>query len=474
MRRPSTAGVKSPRLFEVSLPHASLQIVTVGLNHRSANLDVRERLAFAGGDLPDALARLREIVDEGFILSTCNRVEVYGLTGHAESGAGALRRFLVEGRSLSVEAVEKFTYAYAHEDAVRHLFRVAGGVDSMVLGENEILGQLRRALQTAHEHAILGSTLSRLGAAAIRAGRLTRAETGLGTGSVSLVSLGLRAAIQIGVSIETSNVVVLGGGDISRMVIRQLKRARARNIALVNRTSGRAARLAEEQGVGAADWDDRVFLVSQADLLITCTSAPHPVLRASDIAPRTDRPLVCIDLGVPRDIDAAARGLPGVTIVDVDELESLAAENRLRYLADADRAEAMLAAHAEKFMEWWRARQVVPTITDLRAYGETIRDAEMRRVLGRLSGLSPQQITIIESLAQRIVGKLLHRPLTMLKHDAEGGNMAHVLRYLFQLDGAPPPGIGPVGTSKHCAHERPERNENEEIETLTGAQPSRS
>lgn len=451
-----------------------MQIVTVGLNHRSANLDVRERLAFAGGDLPHALARLREIVDEGFILSTCNRVEVYGLTGHSESGADALRRFLVEGRNLSVEAVEKFTYAYAHEDAVRHLFRVAGGVDSMLLGEKEILGQLRRAIQTAHEHGILGSTLGRLGAAAIRAGRLTRAETGLGSGSVSLVSLGLRAAIQNGVSIETSNVAVLGGGDISKAAIGQLKRARARKIVLVNRSSDRAAQLAEEHDVRTADWDDRAFVVSQADLLITCTSAPDAVLSVSDIRPRTDRPLVCIDLGVPRDIDVAARALPGVTIVDVDELESLAAENRLRHVANASRAEAILSAHAEKFMEWWRARQVVPTITDLRAYGEIVRDAEMRRALGRLPGLSPQQVTVIQSLAQRIVGKLLHPPLTMLKHDAEGGNMAYVLRYLFQLDGAPAPGVGPIGSSKHCANERPERQENEEIETLAGTKRSHS
>ena len=266
---------------------------------------------------------------------------------------------------------------------------------------------------------------------------------------------------------------MLGGGDISNRVIRHLTQARARNITLANRTSDRAGQLAKEHGVRAADWDDRALLVSQADLLITCTSAPDPVLRASDIAPRTDRPLVCIDLGVPRDIDASARGLPGVTIVDVDELESLAAENRLRCVADADRAEAMLAAHTEKFMEWWRARQVVPTITDLRAYGEIIRDAEMRRALSRLPGLTNQQITIVESLAQRIVGKLLHRPLTMLKHDAEGGNMAHVLRYLFQLDGAPAPGSGPMGTS-HCADERPERDENEEIETLAGAKPSQS
>lgn len=427
-----------------------MQVVIVGLNHNSANLSVRERLAFPTEDIPPALARLRDTVGEGFILSTCNRVEVYALAGHGDSGAAAIRKFLFEERGLSVEELATYTYSFTHEDAVRHLFRVAGGVDSMLVGENEILGQLRRALAVAHENGALGPTLGRLGAAALRGGRAARGRTGLGSGPVSLVSLGIRAAIGRGAIVSHSKVLVLGSGDIANTVLRQLRQAGAAGITLVNRSEDRGAKLSTAHGVASGKWESRKALVAEADIVIGCTSAPEPVLSAADIGPREKRPLICIDLGVPRDIDAAARDLPGVQIIDMDELEAFANEVRAKNTAAAEQAELLLASSAEKFMEWWRSRQVVPTIIDLRAYAEQIRDEEFRRAASRLPGLSQQQLSAIQAMAQRIIGKLLHRPLTMVKHDAEGANMAQVLRYLFQLDGAPAAGEGPLGTSQNA------------------------
>ena len=396
--------------------------------------------------MPEALARLSEVVEEGFILSTCNRVEVYGLAGHADSGALALRSFLLARRDLAPQDVLDFTYTFAHEDAVRHLFRVAGGMDSMVLGEGEILGQLRRALTTARDAGVLGPKLGRLGAAAVRAGRHARTATGLGGDRVSVVSLGLDAVAARGLELRDCEVCVLGGGETAEAVIRYLRRAHVSRITVCNRGKDRAARIGDAYGVSVAEWDDRALIVAQSDLVVACTSARAPVLASEQIGVREDRPLVCLDLGIPRDVEPAARTLLGVTVINLDELSPLA-QDGCRHEA-VERAEAILARYSERYMEWWRARQVVPTITDLRLLGDEIREAEVQRALNRLSGLTPQQRQVVQSMAQRIVGKLLHRPVTMVKHDAEGANMAQVLRYLFQLDCAPRPGEGPFGLSR--------------------------
>ena len=431
-----------------NLQQFHLQVVAVGLNHITAPLALRERLVFSAGEMAEALRRLAAVVEEGFILSTCNRVEVYGLTGHADSGALALRSFLVHGRDVLPQDIQDFSYTFAHEDAVHHLFRVAGGVDSMVLGEGEILGQLRRALSAAREAGVLGAKLGRLGAAAVRAGRLARKATALGSRPASVVSLGIEAAVARGADLRDCEIVVLGAGETAEAAIRHLRQARAGRITVCNRGKDRAERVGDAHGVSVADWDDRARLVAESDLVIACTSARAPVLTTKQIGVRDRRPLICLDLGLPRDVDPAARRLSGVTVISLDELSPLALDGPRQQ--DVERAEAFLARYSERFMDWWRARQVVPTITDLREFGDAIREAEVQRALKRLSDLTPAQRQVVESMAQRIVGQLLHRPLTMVKHDAEGANMAQVLRYLFQLDGAPELGSGPFATA-HCS-----------------------
>lgn len=395
--------------------------------------------------MAEALRRLATVVEEGFILSTCNRVEVYGLAGHADSGALALRSFLLDGRDVAPKDIQDLSYALAHEDAVRHLFRVAGGVDSMVIGEGEILGQLRRALSSAREAGALGPKLGRLGAAAVRAGRLTRKMTALGSGPASVVSVGLKAVVARGAELRNCEVAVLGAGETAEAAIRHLRQARARRITVCNRSKERAERIGDAHGVSVAAWNDRALLVAESDLIIACTSARAPVLTSEQIGFRDRRPLMCLDLGLPRDIEPAARILRGVTVIDLDELSPLALESCRQ--EDVERAEADLARYSERFMEWWRARQVVPTITDLRELANAIQQAEVQRALNRLSDLTPTQRQVVESMAQRIIGKLLHGPVTMVKHDPEGANMAQVLRYLFQLDAAPRPGNGPFGAA---------------------------
>ena len=414
-----------------------MQIVVVGLNQNSAPLAVRERLAFVPGELPSALGSLRNHVPEGFILSTCNRVEIYGIAGHADSGAQLLGRFLAEARGFPPDELRPLIYWYGHEAAVAHLFRVASGMDSMVVGEGEVLSQVRAALDVAHTAGTLGPVLRRLGSAAIGAGKRVRARTAIGRNPLSVVTLALQAASAHGRTISDASVLVLGAGETAEAVLRHLDRASPRRVAVASRRSERATALAGRYGVGSVRMERLADAVADADIIIGCMSAPEFVIHARDVAaarPASARKLLCLDLGVPRDIDPEVRNLPGVTLVDLDELQAAADENRTRRVREVEAAETVVGAEVERFMDWWRWRQVVPTIAALRAYAAEVRDAEIAHALARLGDLSPRDAFVVRALAQRIVGKLLHRPLTVLKGDAEGANMAQVLRQLFQLE----------------------------------------
>jgi glutamyl-tRNA reductase len=414
-----------------------VQIVVVGLNQNSAPVAVRERLAFVPGELPRALEGLRNHVGEGFILSTCNRVEIYALAGHADSGAHLLGRFLAETRGFPPDELRPLLYSYGHEEAVAHLFRVASGMDSMVVGEGEVLSQVRAALDAAYAAGTLGPVLRRLGSAAVGAGKRVRAQTAIGRNPISVVTLALRAAEAHGRPIAGASILVLGAGETAETVLRHLDKALARHVTVASRRHERAIALAERYGVAAVRMDAVPATLQAVDIVVGCTSAPELVLHADDVvgARRSGtRDLLCLDLGVPRDIDPAVRGVPGVTLVDLDELQAAADENRACRTREIDRAELVVAGEVDRFMDWWRSRRVVPTIAALRAYAAEVRDAEVAHALARLGDLSPRDAFIVRALAQRIVGKLLHRPLTVLKADAEGANMAQVLRQLFQLE----------------------------------------
>lgn len=324
-----------------------MPVVVAGVNHWSAPLAIREHLAFVPDALPEALLRLRSVVDEGFILSTCNRVEVYGLA----TSADVVHRFLVQrGNPLTAALMSPFIYCHEDEEAVRHLFRVAAGVDSVVLGEREILGQLRKSLEAARQAGALGPTLARLGGAAVRAAKRAHARTAIGRNPISLVSLGLRAAADVGAAAAGSSALVLGAGPMAESVLWRLSRDRPGDLALTSRTADRAHALAQRFGARVVSWDQRATGVANADLLIACTSSPEPVLTAEQIGTRAGRRLVCVDLGVPRDVEHAVRMLPGVRVIDLERLEAVAAANRAQRLVEVREAESLLAAEARHFM----------------------------------------------------------------------------------------------------------------------------
>lgn len=423
-----------------------LQIVVLGLNHTSAPIGIRERAAFVTAELGGAISRLRAVCDECFILSTCNRTELYAVMGHAESGAERLRQFISAERGIPMQELLACTYSYNFESAVSHLFRVASGLDSMVLGETEILGQLKRALEEAHEQNALGSLLGRLGAAALRTGRDARSKTRIGQNRISLVSLAFEEAQRRKAWPAGEPVVaVVGAGETGETVLRHLQGKVTGTTLLANRTDERSRTLAAIYGAKPVAWDRKDELLAESDVIFACTSAEEPVFTSDHFRRTIRKPILCIDLGIPRDIDEKARENEFVTLIDLAGLEQIAAKNRLARVSESLEAQKIVDISTSRFMEWWRSRQVIPTIVGLRALADSIRDEEVERALSGFGPMDARQEQKLRAMAHRIMGRLLHQPLTMLRHDSENGNMAQVLRYLFQLEGSPDPGCGPSG-----------------------------
>jgi len=413
-----------------------VQLVAVGINHTSSSVSLRERFAVTTDAIPELSGLLRDRVAEAFALSTCNRVELYAVCGHESSGADVLRDVLASYGNLPIATVRQASYAYGHESAVRHLFRVSAGLDSMVLGENEILGQVRRALGAAREAGMTGPILDRLGDAALACGKRVRTLTTLGRNAESVTTVGLRMLARVRGGLDGAHVVVLGAGETASQVIQQLVCVDGARVTVVNRTPAHALALATSPNVTALPWDDLPASLATADVVIGCTASPAPLLYASTLSharETSDRGLVCLDFGVPRDIDPSVASLPGVTLIDVDRLREELTVRDAERTREVARAEAIVSDEVERYMDWWRARGVTSTVARLHARADVIRRAELERALARLPGLTPSERSVVGELASRVVAKLLHEPTLALKRDPEGANMAVVVERLFAL-----------------------------------------
>jgi glutamyl-tRNA reductase len=413
-----------------------VQLLSLGLNFQSAPLELRERIAFSGPVLDSAIVGLQGRVSECFILSTCNRTELYALVGHAETGAELLRNVLCEKGAVSPEELAPHLYIRSHEEAVKHLFLVASGVQSMVPGEDQILAQLKDALERANALGALGPIMHRLGSSALAVGKRVRSETGISRHSLSVVSVALQLASERLGPLTGKRVVVVGAGQTAELALKHLSNT-AGTVTVVNRTADRGAALAQQYGAVTAPREQLAQRMADADLVLSCTSAPTHVINRSDVADamaiRQNAPLLLFDLAVPRDIEASAGTLPDVTLWDIDHLQGICAENRKRRTSEIQRVEELVDADVEKFMAWWRARQVTPTIQALLAQAETIQEVEISRMINRLSLQTEREKELIRTLVSRVVNKLLHRPVTLLKEDPEGANMAQVVQHLFGL-----------------------------------------
>lgn len=413
-----------------------MQLLAVGLNHNTAPLALRERIAVTGDGFATALAALHSKVTEGFILSTCNRTEYYGVVGHTETGAAVLLEVLLAGSGLTAEELGPHLDVHPHEDAVTHLFRVAAGIESMVPGEDQILAQIKSALETASLAGVLGPITHRLGASALAAGKRVRSETGISRHSLSVVSVALQLASEELGSLADRRVVIVGAGSTAELTLKQLSGRGAASVTITSRTGSRAAALADCYDVGAVPWESLPDALADADLVISCTSAPETVIDVAMLARRagaSGEPVLVFDLAVPRDVNPAAADLAGVKLWDIDGLQAICDDNRRRRGAELAGAEAIAESESARFMTWWSARQLAPTISALVGHAENIRDAELERLLTRLPDLTEREEELLRAFAGRVVSKLLHHPLRVLKEDPEGANMAQTVRALFGL-----------------------------------------
>jgi glutamyl-tRNA reductase len=413
-----------------------VQFVIVGTHQRTCPVVVRERLAFGAETMGEALRALRRYADEGFIVSTCNRVEVAGLVADGAEGELTLMRFLADWHGVPIEHLASHLYSFSGADAVRHLFRLAAGLDSMVLGEDQIMVQLKSALAEAQAAGATGQRANRLLHSALAAGKLVRTRTAIARSRVSTVSVALDIAREQLGDLRARRVLIVGGGKIAELALKHLHDEPPRSLVLINRTFERARDLAHGYGAQAQPFEQLEDALRQADLVVSCTAAPHVVIGAAAVeralAGRGE-PMVLLDLAVPRDIDPLVAELAGAQLFGIDDMRAIGEANRAARAAAVEQAEALVSAEVAKFMQWWATQQVMPTIRALRERAEAIRLAEIERTLAKLPDLSPRQQEAIHALSAAIVNKLLHQPITTLKDPDSDGQLARAVQQLFQL-----------------------------------------
>ena len=412
----------------------------IGVSHKTAPIEVRERMAFPEDAVGAALRRLVTVpgVGEAMIVSTCNRVEVYaGVDGR--DGLEAVQRFLIDERQLPAET-RAHLYAHDGEEALRHLFRVAASLDSMVVGESQILGQVKDAYAAALEAGTLGPVLQRVLPRAFQLAKRVRTETDVAKSSASIASAAVDLASQIFGDLEGRHVLVVGAGKMGDLSARHLKAAGIAELCVVNRTLTRAAELAQKLGGRAAPWEELDKQLGRVDIVICSTGAAQPILRRDRIErvmrARRGRWLFLIDIAVPRDIEADVGAVENVYLYDVDALEKVVAQNRAQRASEADEAEAIVEAELKRYQEHELSLGVVPTIKLLRGRFLEVARAEVERTLPRLGGADERDRQAIEAMAEAIVNKLLHGPLTKLKREAADNpdsELASTVRALFDL-----------------------------------------
>ncbi len=434
-----------------------MHIHCVGLNHTTAPVSLREKLDFSEEAVQAALARLGcgqglQGISGLVILSTCNRVELYAAAG--EIAFDQLEAFLCEARGLNAEALHPHLYQYTDADAVAHLMKVAAGLDSLVIGEPQILGQVTRALELARAQDASGPLLNRLFQAAIHTGKRAHTETGISRNPASIASLAGRLCEQAHPDIKSAQVVVLGAGEMAELAVEALRKRGAQKILVVNRTLERARGLAERWQAEVATFESIQDALVRADILIASTGAPHtlihPDMVAASMQARPERSLMLIDIAVPRDIDPEVAGGPRVRLVDIDNLNERLETSLAERNADIPLVEAIIAEEQANFLEFMSSLSVLPLIATLRQQAELIRQKELERTLRRLPGLTDAERQHIELMTQAMVKKILESPTRRLRLEASSGNgveYAALTRALFGLDQQTRPDAGSGSSS---------------------------
>jgi glutamyl-tRNA reductase len=423
------------------------QIVIVGLNHRTAPIDVRESLAFENSYVADALTRLHGYpsILEGVVLSTCNRVEVIGAAADENSALSEITSFLAAQKAQRhAAALDEHIYTYRGADAVRHLFRVAASLDSMVIGEPQILGQLKQYYDAAQRAGTVGAVLHRLFHRSFSVAKRVRSETGIGSGAVSVSSVAVDLAKRIFDRFDDKTVMLIGAGKMGDLMARHLQSVGVQTLMVTNRTFERALAVAEKIQGNPIRFEDFGRYLAMCDLVIGCAGAPEVLIDAVTVEKvlreRKQKTMFFLDIGDRRNFDPLINDLDNVYLYNIDDLKSVADENLQERASEAEKAEEIVREEAQSFVRWLASLEQVPTITALRQRFEEIRQREIEKSLGgNLKDLSAEQRAALQEMTTAMVNKMLHGPISQLKRnsvnaDEDGTLYVAALRKLFNLE----------------------------------------
>lgn len=433
-----------------------MNIIVVGLSHHTAPVELREKLAFDVNRIEEPLRELVSLpaIAEGIIVSTCNRVEVYAVTRDIAAGIAQVKRFLAEFHVLPFDVVEPHLYGYHGEQAIRHVFRVTSSLDSMVVGEPQILGQIKAAYGYAAEYKASGLVLNRFLHKAFSVAKRIRTETRIASSAVSISFAAVELAKKIFGDFSDKAVLLVGAGEMGELAAKHFVSAGVRDVLVANRTLERGERLAEEFGGRAIRFDDLIDHLHKADIVLSSTGASHYIIGPKEVAEvlrrRKLRPMFFIDIAVPRDIDPEVNELENIYLYNTDDLQGVVESNLEHRRCEAQKAEEIVDGEIGQFADWLGSLEVVPTIVALRDRFDEVRRAELAKTMAGWKGLAPEEQRRLESLTTAIINKLLHVPINVLKMPGQGNRTdlyLDALRSLFNLF-PEMPGDDPGGTEE--------------------------
>ncbi len=421
-----------------------MNIVLVGLSHRTAPVEIRERFSFPVEKMGDALYRLKSnpLIEEGIILSTCNRVEVCAVVKDTRAGLEAVKDFLIQSYSgVSRESLEPCFYMHTASNCLRHLFRVASSLDSMILGEPQILGQIKDAFDQGILHKTTGVILNKVFKKAISVAKRVRTETRIAESAVSVSYAAVELAKKIFGKLTEKSVLLIGAGEMAELAARHFKSSGVLSISFANRSYDRALELSKDLGGIPVKFEDFHVEMASSDIVLCSTGAPDYVIKSEEVSKvigiRQNRPIFFIDISVPRNIDPKINDLDNVFLYDIDDLQISVETNIKLREKEALKAEGIITEEIERFARWFKSLDAVPMIVALKDRAEEIRIAELEKLSGRLGSLTKAQREALDGLTSAIVNKLLHSPLTVLKqevHSTNGNMMLEATRRLFDLE----------------------------------------
>lgn len=423
------------------------ELFVVGLSWRSASVSIREKLAFHDEELESHLQNLvsHELIDEAVILSTCNRVEIYGCTSWTAPAsavahaAAETRAFISQSRGYPAEKLSEVLFEHLEQDAIRHIFRVASALDSMVVGESQILGQLKSAFGASSSYQSVGPVLGRCMERSFSVAKRVRTETGISRGAANVSSVAVELAKRVFGELDGKAVLVVGAGKMSALAARHLRADGAARIRVTNRSLEKAERLAKEIDGLASSWEDLELELSKADVIITSTGAREPVvtkkIMKKAMKRRRYKPCFIMDIAVPRDVEAAVGKLEGVYLFDMDDLERLVSENLKERSREAEAAQSLVEDEVHQFRQWMRQQQVVPTIRSLRSHFHEVAAAEVEKAMRNMQKATSEheRQQAMQRLGKGIANKLLHAPTTMLKQAGDAETLVDSVSQLFSL-----------------------------------------